>query len=107
MFSAVAAVGIAALCLLIGYGVAWAGGQGGVVLLGMPLLFWCGVLAFVVQWVAFMPAYLRQTERFYDLTGSLTYIGVTLFAVLASGSSDARCGKINPSEPRFYVDTCN
>lgn len=30
--------------------------------------------AVLLQWVAFVPAYLARTERFYDLTGSLTYL---------------------------------
>jgi steroid 5-alpha reductase family enzyme len=85
-----AAVGVIVVCLLVASGVAWAGGQGGTDLLGAPLMLWCAGLAFVVQWVAFIPAYIKQTERFYDLTGSLTYIGVTLFALLASGSTDLR-----------------
>ena len=38
---------------------------------------------FVIQWLAFIPARLLQTERFYDLTGSATYIAVTLGAVVA------------------------
>jgi steroid 5-alpha reductase family enzyme len=59
-------------------------------LLGVRLTLWCAGLAFVVQWVAFVPAYAKQTERFYDLTGSLTYIGVTLFALIAAGSTDLR-----------------
>jgi steroid 5-alpha reductase family enzyme len=40
--------------------------------------------AFVIQWLAFIPARLLQTERFYDLTGSATYIVVTLGAVVAA-----------------------
>jgi len=40
--------------------------------------------AFVIQWLAFIPARLLQTERFYDLTGSATYIAVTLGAVVAA-----------------------
>ena len=40
--------------------------------------------AFVIQWLAFIPARLLQTERFYDLTGSVTYIAVTLGAVVAA-----------------------
>ena len=40
--------------------------------------------AFVIQWLAFIPARLLQTERFYDLTGSATYIAVTLGAVIAA-----------------------
>ena len=43
---------------------------------GVPVLWLCFALAFGVQWVAFVPAYLRQTERFFDLTGSLTYLAV-------------------------------
>ena len=35
-------------------------------------------LIFLIQWLAFIPAYLKQTEKFYDLTGSLTYISVTI-----------------------------
>ena len=29
---------------------------------------------FLIQWILFMPAYIFQTEKFYDLTGSCTYI---------------------------------
>ena len=43
---------------------------------GIPVLWWCFALAFLVQWVAFVPAYLKQTEHFFDLTGSLTYLAV-------------------------------
>ena len=44
------------------------------------------LLAFIIQWACFIPAYLLQTEKFYDLTGSLTYLSVVLFAVLSSSS---------------------
>jgi len=37
-----------------------------------------------------IPAYLRQTEKFYDLTGSLTYIIITTMAVVISQLSDGR-----------------
>jgi steroid 5-alpha reductase family enzyme len=42
--------------------------------------------AFGIQWLAFIPARLFQTERFYDLTGSITYIAVTLAAMSASSA---------------------
>ena len=42
-------------------------------------------LAFAIQWVAFIPAYVFQTEKFYDLTGSLTYLSV-IWVSLASTS---------------------
>lgn len=34
--------------------------------------------AFAIQWIAFIPAYLTQSERFFDLTGSLTYMAVSV-----------------------------
>lgn len=66
-----------------------AGGTGGVTVGGIPVFFACGVIAFVIQWLMFIPAYLYQTEKYYDLTGSLTYISLTLigldFAPLLDG----------------------
>ena len=44
------------------------------------------VLAFIIQWVCFIPAYLLQTEKFYDLTGSLTYLSLVLFSVFSESS---------------------
>ena len=54
----------------------------GAVAFGVPVFTLCVALAFVIQWAAFVPAYLRQTERFYDLTGSLTYVSVAIIAVV-------------------------
>ena len=31
-------------------------------------------LSFFIHWVMFIPSYIFQTEKFYDLTGSITYI---------------------------------
>ena len=42
------------------------------------------ILVFLIQWVAYIPAYLFQTEKFYDLTGSLTYLTVIWFVYLSS-----------------------
>ena len=44
------------------------------------------VMTFVIQWIAYIPAFFFKTEKFYDLTGSLTYIGTILFALYATGS---------------------
>ncbi len=76
--------------VLVAVGVAVAGSQGGATLGGVPVFALCIALAFVAQWAVFVPAYLRQTERFYDITGSVTYITVTAVAVLLSPAADAR-----------------
>ncbi len=76
--------------VLIGAGLAWAGSQGGASVRGVPVFALAVGLAFLIQWVAFIPAWVTRTEGFYDLTGSLTYISVTLVAVLLTPSVDAR-----------------
>ncbi len=70
--------------------VAWAGSQGGQTAGGFPVYAWCVGLAFLIQWIAFVPAYLSHSERFYDLTGSGTYITVTALALTLSRPLDAR-----------------
>jgi len=53
---------------------------------GVNLVHHLLVICFVIQWIAYIPAFLLKTEKFYDLTGSLTYIGTVLFALYATGS---------------------
>ena len=45
------------------------------------------LLAYVIHWVAYIPAYLFQTEKFYDLTGSVTYLSVVWFVFLSTYQS--------------------
>jgi steroid 5-alpha reductase family enzyme len=78
------------LLLLIGLAVAWAGSQGGGSFNGIPLFALSVGLAFLIQWLVFIPAFLRQTEKFFDLTGGITYISVITLAVLFSAGVDAR-----------------
>jgi len=78
------------IIILIGLGVAWAGSQGGASAFGVPLFAFSVGLAFLIQWLAFIPAYLLQTEIFFDLTGSITYISVTAISVLLSTIVDGR-----------------
>jgi len=76
--------------ILVASGLAWAGSQNSVPAFSMPLFALCVAIAFVIQWIAFIPAWIFQTEKFYDLTGSFTYITVTLLAVFLSGNADGR-----------------
>ena len=83
-------VGVMGGALLVAAAVSWAGGQGGAEAFGFPVMMHCAALAFAVQWVAFLPAYWKQTERFYDLVGSLTYVMVTALALAWSRPTDPR-----------------
>lgn len=58
---------------------------------GFPLLVSFVLLAFVIQWLAFIPAYVFQTEKYFDLLGSLTYI---ILAVTALSMSSMQPGSI-------------
>lgn len=79
------------IVLIIATFLALAGSQGGVtVLTGIPLFALGVVIAFFIQWIVFIPAYFKKTEKFFDLTGSLTYITVIVFAVALSPEIDIR-----------------
>jgi steroid 5-alpha reductase family enzyme len=78
------------ILILIGFLVALAGSQGAASIAGVPLFALSVGLAFLIQWLAFIPAYLMQTEKFFDLTGSVTYISVIIVAVVFSAGADGR-----------------
>jgi len=84
-----ALLGLPAL-LIVAAGLSWAGSRGGGSVVGIPVFALCVGLAFVVQWLAFVPAYVLQTERFFDITGSFTYISVAAVAVALGPGADAR-----------------
>ncbi len=75
-------IAIAVVAILL----TWAGSQGGASVAGVPVFAVSAVWIFALQWLAFIPAYLRQTEKFYDLTGSLSYISVVVGALLLAGT---------------------
>lgn len=72
------------ILILIGYLVALAGSQGGATLGSLPVFGIVVGLAFLIQWLVFIPAYIFQTEKFFDITGSITYITVTGVALCYS-----------------------
>jgi steroid 5-alpha reductase family enzyme len=48
----------------------------------------CVALAFAINWLVWIPASLWRTERFYDLTGSVTFVAVTSLALVAAPGPD-------------------
>jgi steroid 5-alpha reductase family enzyme len=79
-----------AIAVAVGALVAWAGSDGGDRVGGVPVFALCAALAFAINWVAFIPAALARTEHYYDLVGGVTYISVTVAAVLLSSELDLR-----------------
>ncbi len=76
------------VAVLLAAGLALAGSQHGAAWRGTPIFALCIVMAFLVQWVAFVPAALARSERYYDLTGSLTYVAAILTALTATSRFD-------------------
>jgi len=76
--------------LIAGTLMAAAGGSHGVEAGGLPAFAVLVAAAFAVQWIAFVPAWFLQTERYFDLTGSITFLVVTGSAFAIRGAFDAR-----------------
>jgi len=85
--SALLAIPAAMIAALL---VAWAGSQGGTTWMGFPTFFLLVAIAFLLQWLAFIPAYIWQTEKFFDITGSASYIIVAGLALALGPARDAR-----------------
>ncbi|MEO0493325.1 MAG: DUF1295 domain-containing protein [Actinomycetota bacterium] len=66
------------------------GGDGGEELGGLPTFAWLVIIAFGVNIAVFVPSFLAKTEHYYDLTGSLTYLTVTLVALITAEDRDLR-----------------
>jgi len=76
--------------ILISFLVALAPCQESSRIAGLPVFAQLVGLAFLIQWLVFIPAYWRQTEKFFDLTGSLTYITLSTLALFLSAGVDGR-----------------
>lgn len=72
----------------LGLAFAWFAGSASVPLAGLPAVFACALIAFGVNWLAFIPAAAFQSDRFYDTTGALTYL-----SVIAAASAAAMAGR--------------
>ena len=76
--------------LLAGALVAFFGSDDDSFAFGMPVFALCVLTAFVIQWVAFVPAWFLRTERFFDLVGSVAYIGTACIALILSAELSVR-----------------
>ncbi|MDO8272363.1 MAG: DUF1295 domain-containing protein [Gammaproteobacteria bacterium] len=79
-------IGIA-ICILIASLVGMAGSDGGLRAGLVPLFVLCGMVGMVLHWMVFVPSFLRQTEHYFDLTGSLSFIATVLLAIWLTGTS--------------------
>ena len=76
--------------LVVGTLVALAGSDGSEKVGGLPGFALCAIVAYGINLLGFLHGYLRQTEHYFDLTGSVTYVTVTVIAVTTTSDLDAR-----------------
>ena len=69
----------ALIAFILVYGIA--------LLTGLPVIQEAVLIAFIIQWICFIPAYFFQTEKFYDLAGSCTYLFMVGYVSFTSYSS--------------------
>lgn len=75
---------------MVGALVAWAGSDGSDEVGGVPVFVIGGLLAYAINWVAYVPSLLARTEHYFDLTGSVTYLTVVVVALILSDGLDVR-----------------
>jgi len=78
------------IIIAISAALAVAGSQGSFAFSGAPLFALCASVGFILHWIAFIPAFGYQTEHYFDLTGSISYLGAVILAVVLHPSMDIR-----------------
>ena len=78
------------ISLVLGITIALAGSTGSLSFNGYPLFAICASIGFFLHWFVFIPSFFYQTEHYYDLTGSISYIAIVLFTFFAVSSLDSR-----------------
>ena len=64
-------------------------------IVGNPIVINAITLIFIIHWISFIPANIYKTEKFFDLTGSITYISVILYVLYSKSKSfDSIIGEI-------------
>ena len=76
--------------LVIGGLILQAGSQGSIQVYGLPLFVICGAIGFILHWTIFLPSFAFQTEHYFDLTGSLSYISTVIAALYLNPNLDIR-----------------
>ena len=87
------------VALFLGAAVAFAGSQGGASFNGMPVFVICGLLAFGMNWLGYIPSYIAQTEHYYDFMGSFIFFSIKEYRDLHNNGfiSFSQCIKVGIS----------
>ena len=78
------------IILLVAGIVSFACGSGGAHYNSIPVFVICAIVAFVINWIVFLPSSAAKTESFFDITGSITYLSVIAVALNFTPTSSLR-----------------
>tara|TARA_B100000678_G_scaffold277254_1_gene270822 strand:+ start:1144 stop:2016 length:873 start_codon:yes stop_codon:yes gene_type:complete len=78
------------ISLVLGITIALAGSTGSISFNVYPLFAICASIGFFLHWFVFIPSFFYQTEHYFDLTGSISYITIVLFTFFAVSNLDGR-----------------
>lgn len=76
--------------LAVSSAIALAGSQGSIEANGLPLFLICASVGFILHWIIFVPSFFLQTEHYFDLTGSVSYISTIVVAYVFYPDMDTR-----------------
>jgi steroid 5-alpha reductase family enzyme len=76
--------------ILLGALIAWLGSSGSDQFGQIPVFALIIGWAYLVNWLVFFPSFIFHTEKYFDLTGAVTYITATLAAIALSKELDFR-----------------
>ena len=76
--------------ILIGYLIGLAGSQGSTEFNGFSLFALCACVSYLLHWIIFIPSFISQTEHYFDLTGSISYLTAISLGFYLNPSSDPR-----------------
>lgn len=76
--------------LAVSSAIALAGSQGSIEANGLPLFLICATVGFILHWIIFVPSFIFQTEHYFDLTGSISYVATIIVAYTFHPNMDSR-----------------
>ena len=73
------------ISIFISFIVALLGAYNGLLINGVPVIFHCLLITYGIQFIVFIPSYIFTTEKFFDLTGTITYLSLMAYIVNVRG----------------------
>ena len=78
------------ISMLLGLIIAYAGSEGSETYNGIAIFAICASVSYLLHWLIFIPSYIFQTEHYFDLTGSISYLSALGLGFYLAPSLDLR-----------------